>query len=84
MFILLSGKAPFDGDNDEAIINATIRGDYAMTDPIWNGISADAKALLNKMLTYDFRDRIFAQDALNDKWFETAPEQRSSHKVLGK
>jgi len=47
MFILIGGKPPFDGDNDKQITDKVSTGKYSMKDPIWNGISSDAKDLIN-------------------------------------
>lgn len=75
MYILLSGKAPFDGATDDEIIANIIKGEYSMSDPIWNEISEDATRLIKKMLTRDYKKRIYAKDALKDKWFKNAPKQ---------
>jgi calcium-dependent protein kinase len=75
LYILLSGKAPFDGATDEEIINNIVKGEYQMTEPIWSEISSDATKLIGKMLTLDYKKRIFAKDALKDRWFKNAPKQ---------
>lgn len=54
MFILLSGKPPFDGNNDHEITNQVRTGKYYMNDPVWRSIGDDAKELISKMLCVDF------------------------------
>lgn len=75
LYILLSGKAPFDGGNDDEIIQAILKGEYSMSDPIWEEISEDAISLIKRMLTHDYKKRIQAKDALKDRWFKNAPRQ---------
>jgi calcium-dependent protein kinase len=53
LYILLSGKPPFDGANDHEITENVKTGQFQMKDKIWKPISDDAKALIKKMLTFD-------------------------------
>ena len=78
MYILLSGSPPFDGKDDTEITNRVKIGKYKMSGEIWDQISNDAKDLLKKMLNFDFKERISAREALNDKWFKSA----ASHKKV--
>ena len=39
MYMLLSGTAPFNGDNEEDIEDKVEKGEYSMDDPIWDEIS---------------------------------------------
>ena len=50
LYILLSGKPPFDGQNDQEITEKVIIGSYHFNDPIWQNISADAKGLVKSMM----------------------------------
>lgn len=54
LYILLSGKPPFDGENDEEITEQVKIGEYVMTGGAWQVISNDAKNLIKKMLTYKY------------------------------
>jgi uncharacterized membrane protein len=45
-----------------------------MKDKIWTEISADAKTLIKLMLKFDYTQRCTARQALENKWFENAPE----------
>lgn len=69
LFLLLSGKPPFNGNNDQAILTKVYQGAYTMEGPEWETISDEAKDLIKKMLTKDFSVRISAKEALNHEWF---------------
>jgi calcium-dependent protein kinase len=54
-------------------------------DEIWQSISLEAKQLINKMLTYEPKDRTTALEALNDKWitkFTSAPESNKFMQMI--
>jgi calcium-dependent protein kinase len=70
MFILLSGTAPFNGRNDEMILKNVMKGEFSIDDKEWEGISDQAKDLVQKMLRYTADDRISAKDALSHDWFK--------------
>ena len=64
LYILLSGKPPFDGKDDAEITDNVKIGSFQMTDVLWKSISEDAKKLIKSMLTYDYNDRVSARTAL--------------------
>lgn len=78
LFILLSGCAPFNGKNDDEIMNRVKKGEYRFKSMvtnnskgrIWETISDSAKDLIQKMLTYNPEKRISAAGAYKHKWFE--------------
>lgn len=70
MYLILSGKPPFNGVNDQIILKKVYEGKYSMEGPEWQTISADAKDLINKMLTFDFHSRITAKQCLEHKWIK--------------
>eukprot|EP00347_Sterkiella_histriomuscorum_P020848 403336235 len=70
LYILLSGKPPFDGNDDKEIVNSVRMGTYSITGPEWKNISNDAKDLIKKMLTYDILNRITAEQAINHPWIK--------------
>lgn len=53
LYVLMSGKAPFDGSNDSAIIENVKRGTCSLDDPEWCNVSNDVKYLVNRMLTVE-------------------------------
>ena len=70
LYILLSGKPPFDGNDDREIVKNVKTGVYSMTGPEFKAISSEAKDLIKKMLTMDYNVRISAEEALNHVWIK--------------
>lgn len=70
MFILLSGKPPFDGETDREIWKRVKDGKYSMAGDEWKSISTKAKDLLKRLLTYDPKKRVSCKDALDHNWFK--------------
>ncbi|CDW86359.1 UNKNOWN [Stylonychia lemnae] len=70
LYILLSGKPPFDGNDDKEIVNSVRIGTYSMSGPEWKSITPEAKDLIKKMLTYDITGRITAEQAINHPWIK--------------
>ncbi|CAD8047903.1 unnamed protein product [Paramecium primaurelia] len=68
LYILLSGKPPFDGDTDDDIFESIKKGTYSLSSTQWLGVSPEAKQLIRKMLEYQESKRYSAQDCLNDPW----------------
>jgi calcium-dependent protein kinase len=68
MYILLCGKSPFPGNNDEVILKKIKKGEYKLGKE-WDMISNSAKDLVRRMLEYDFNLRISAHEAFNHEWF---------------
>lgn len=60
LFILLSGRPPFEGSNDDEILRAVSLANYDMTHPIWNSISPSGKDVVKKLLTVNAENRITA------------------------
>ena len=78
LYILLSGFPPFNGNDDKEIMDKVKTGKYSLTGATWEAISSDAKALIEKMLTFSYKDRISARQALADPWFKNA-----AHEIVG-
>lgn len=69
LYILISGKPPFDGDNDEEITEQVKIGTVHFKGEIWNEISPGGISMIKKMLTIDQKLRITCREALMDPWF---------------
>ena len=71
MYILLCGKPPFNGEDDDDIFHAISIGKYDTSSEVFQKLSNNAKDLLNKLLMYNQSERITAKDALSHPWFNT-------------
>jgi calcium-dependent protein kinase len=60
LYILLCGRPPFDGENDDEILENVSKGIYKISGPIWSRMSSDGIDLVKKMLTFDPDKRISA------------------------
>ena len=70
LYILLSGKPPFNGDDDNEVMANVTTGQYDLHCAPFNRISNSAKDLIKKLLIMDKDKRINAQEALNHIWFK--------------
>jgi calcium-dependent protein kinase len=70
LYILLSGRPPFGGDNDKEIMERVAVGKYDLQSSPFNKISKNCIDLIQKLLIMDPKKRISAQDALNHPWFK--------------
>jgi calcium-dependent protein kinase len=84
LFILLSGAPPFGGQTDEDILRRVKTGKFSFAHESWRTISEAAKSLIRKMLTMDPRQRISAQECLDDEWIRTFCTQQAvtTHSVV--
>ena len=68
--MLLSGRAPFNGPTDNAILQKVVKGVYEMNPRHWGHISKEARDLVTKMLEMDIEKRLTAAETLKHPWFE--------------
>ena len=82
MYILLSGRMPFGGRNDEEITQCIQRGSFRVTGQEWVNISPSAIDLLSKFMDYNPHHRISAEDALRHEWFTIHTTKQVSKEQL--
>ena len=70
MYILLTGRPPFNGINEEEIMKKIKEGTYDMIRYPWGIISDDAKDLIKGLLQVNPKKRFTAKQALEHKWFK--------------
>jgi len=70
MYILLCGYPPFHGDNDAEILQKVKAGKFTFNEADWKSVSEEAKDLIRKLLTFNPKDRITAETALNHPWIQ--------------
>lgn len=68
LFTLLSGLAPFPGENQQEIYCRVVRSNPDYSASIWESISPEAKNCVKKMLQRDPRKRPTAEEILKDPW----------------
>lgn len=69
MYVLLTGYFPFAGESDKEIEENILNYNFSMDIPEFESVSAQAKDLVKKLLTYDPNERISAMEALNHPFF---------------
>lgn len=84
MYILLSGRPPFEGDNDDEIIANVTSAEYDLNNPPFNKISKNGKDLIKKLLNVNVEKRITAEEALNHIWFKGLKTQELYNKINDK
>ena len=70
VFMLLSGRCPFGGKDDEQIQANVLRGKYLFKKAAWEGVSNAAKDFINKLLVQDYKKRMTAKQALQHPWMK--------------
>ncbi|EJK55209.1 hypothetical protein THAOC_25078 [Thalassiosira oceanica] len=68
-FVMLCGRPPFNGSNDETIFRKIKRGGYKMN-RLWDGISENAKDFVRCLLVSDPQQRWTADMALQHPWLK--------------
>lgn len=71
-YILLSGIPPFNGSNDNEIIQRVKLGKFSFHEKNWKDISENAKDFISQLLIKDPSKRPSAEDALNHPWIQEA------------
>ena len=69
MYILLVGTPPFNGDDEDDIIRAVTIGKYDTSYPQYTSLSDNAKDLITRLLKFNPKERITAEEALNHPFF---------------
>ena len=74
MFILCSGKAPFNTspntNDDKEVIKRIISAQYCFNDECWKKISDKAKLLIRNMLESNPSERFSISDVMNSEWMK--------------
>ena len=70
LYMMLVGRAPFDGKDDEEIIMKINSADYNSKESRLMKHSPEVRDLVSKLLQKDTNQRYSAKEALNHPWFE--------------
>ena len=70
LYMMLVGRAPFDGKDDEEIITKISSGEYNNKEPNLLKHSEEVRDLVKRLLQKDINKRYSAKEALNHPWFQ--------------
>lgn len=70
LYMLLSGKLPFEGHNEEVLIKKIKRAEVSVKKVAFEKASEEAKDLILKMMEKDPARRFSAQQCLEHPWFD--------------
>lgn len=68
LFILLSGKPPFEGDELKDVLLKVVKNDLKFESEKWDNVSNDGKSFIKHLLSSNPEDRPTAKKALKMKW----------------
>ena len=72
MYILLTGRPPFDGNDGDEILENVKKGVFDKSSYPYPLLSSQSKDLIDKLLQYEPKKRISADQAIEHPWFKTA------------
>lgn len=78
LYILLCGTPPFHSRSNRETLEKSAKGEYSLSGPEWDSISADAKDLISKMLCYDPSKRITAREILKHPWIVMVSDEEET------
>mmetsp|Transcript_38741 Transcript_38741/g.72671 ORF Transcript_38741/g.72671 Transcript_38741/m.72671 type:complete len:536 (-) Transcript_38741:173-1780(-) len=70
MYVLLCGKPPFYGRNDDEVLKQVVRANVQFRSRDWKKVSGGAEQLIRNLLKKDPQARYTAEQALNDEWIK--------------
>ncbi|KAI8993411.1 kinase-like domain-containing protein [Pilobolus umbonatus] len=70
-YTVLSGYTPFFGEDQNELFEHIMRGKYEYDEDYWCDISDEAKDFIDKLLTFNPKNRITAEEALKHPWIMT-------------
>jgi len=82
LYILLSGRPPFDGNDDREILSRVKQGVYSISGPEWRNVSKEAIDLVKRMLTFEPTKRVTASEAIQHSWLKKkSNEEEVNHEA---
>jgi calcium-dependent protein kinase len=68
LYIMLSGRPPFKGNNDREILKKVMVGKYTLDGELWSKRSEPVKTMIQALLEKDPTKRLTAKQALDHPW----------------
>lgn len=84
LFILLSGSPPFYDDDNFELFEKIKRCEYDTSSSDWEGVSPEAKDLVEKLLVADPAKRLKCEAILDHPWIRGTAQLTSGVNVLDK
>ena len=72
LYVILSGCSPFSADEEDAILSLVAQAKYEFHEAEWQGISAEAKDLISRLLVVEPDQRLTMQQMLDHPWLKEA------------
>ncbi|KAA8499429.1 Calcium/calmodulin-dependent protein kinase type II delta chain [Porphyridium purpureum] len=82
LFMLMSGKFPFWGEDDKDYLRAVVQEPLEFAAGDWDTASHELKQLVSKLLLKNPADRIRLEDARRSAWFSIAMSEEPTSVVL--
>lgn len=77
IFLLLSGNLPFMGRSQKELFRKIVAGKYEFNKDDWEGVSEDAKDLVEGLLVLDPDKRMTAKQAVRHRWLKASRDTLS-------
>ena len=74
-FIILCGCPPFNGADEQGILDSIRIGTFKFKQKIWKSVSNDAKDFIRKLLIRNPINRLSAKQALEHPWIKQMKSQ---------
>lgn len=84
LFILLSGSPPFYDEDNFELFEKIKKCQYDLTTPQWDGISAEAKDFISKLLVADPEARLKGDEIMAHPWILGQQSDAKEKNVLEK
>jgi calcium-dependent protein kinase len=82
MFIMLSGKPPFGGKNNNEILNNVLHGSYNYEQESWRNISGLAKEFIDALLQRSADLRLTSEEAYNHPWIQQQRKKENENVTI--
>ena len=70
LYIMLCGRPPFSGHNDQEILRKVSQGTYNLNDAVWKKRSAEVIDLIKKLMEKRPEKRLSAKEAIDHPWIQ--------------
>lgn len=81
LYILISGKQPFNSDSEEEMKKLIVSGKFLFCGLQWEYVSTQCKNLIKNLLSLNPAKRMSASEALNSPWIKKFANRRDSTKL---